>query len=251
MITQNHFSKKQRTIVTLQRVELSKKDLENKINTEYEILNEIDNSKTFDIEDMISCGSIKDIRGHKGHISYFSKSTIRQGKEFQYFEITIDDLSYNIEDYINRSKLESSNYEYYEGFSCNVKPNIRIGITHAKNDLELPVGSQSWSYGYRVKDGVLVNDGKYFYGNHPANEGDIIGIYVLIRPPKPDFLKESTDSVEKNNECLIKFSLNGVPQPQVVKGLYEGDYHLVVSAYNFARCRLNCGPTFKYESPIK
>jgi hypothetical protein len=192
--------------------------------------------------------SIHELTSQKGHFTYYSRQCISTGTF--YFEVGIKSLDYNIADYINSKRTDDVNKKYYDPILSNIKqysPTIRIGIINCQEDLEIPIGAGDYSYGYRSIDGVLINKGEYISGNKEFHTGDTVGVLVHLKPPKPEFLKaEENHQNEINEECYIKFYMNGEEQAKHIKGIMEGNYYAGLTLYNFAQCNINFGPDFKY-----
>lgn len=187
------------------------------------------------------------IEGIKGHINYYSHQTVVSGT--YYFEVTITSLEFNIQEYINNKRVDEYSKKYYDSLLFNIKkyvPNIRVGFVHASGDKNLPLGAEPLSYGYRAKDGAIINDGELLNYNQPFAQGDVLGIQVNLKPPKPDFLK-NLEVQEKNIECYIKYYINGVKQDFEFSGIKEGNYHACVTLYNFAEAIINYGPNFQFN----
>lgn len=186
------------------------------------------------------------IEGIKGHINYYSKQTVSSGS--YYFEVTIKSLEFNINEYINSKRVDEYSKKYYDSLLSNIKqyvPNLRIGLIHEKGDKDLPLGAEFYSYGYRARDGAIINDGEIINTNSILSKGDIIGVLVNLKPPKPDFLKNIITE-EKNSECNIKYFVNGIKQEYEFLGITEGNYHACITLYNFAEAIINFGPNFEF-----
>lgn len=196
---------------------------------------------------------IFELAGKKGHINYYSKQNISQG--LYYFEVEIISLEYNIQEYIYNKRTDEFSKKYYENILQNIKaymPNIRIGYVNSDGDLDLTIGAEKYSFAYRSNDGLLINDGEYIDGNLNYTKGDCIGALIHLKPPRPDFLKNSNaENSEKNLECFIKFYKNGVEQKEAFLGIFEGNYHAAVTLYNFAKVSVNFGPNFRYFNRIE
>jgi hypothetical protein len=184
------------------------------------------------------------LKGKKGHSSHYSKQTIETGTF--YFEVTVLSLDYNFAEYVNPRRIDEFSKKYYEPILQNIKgysPNIRVGFISAHEELDLPLGADEKSYGYRCSDGSLINDGDYLEGNSNYSQGDVIGALIHLKPPMPEFLRSNLSQV---NECYIKFFKNGIEQPKGFYGIIEGSYHAAVTLYNFSQANINFGPKFKF-----
>jgi len=195
------------------------------------------------------------LEGIKGHTNFYSIKPIQSGTF--YFEIKIKSLSFNVLDWINQKRIEDFSKKYYENILINTKsyiPNIRVGLSNYKCDLELPVGSDANSYCYRASDGVIITEGEIKGKNKLSENDDVIGVLVKIKPPMPDFLKakilENEDKNSLNSECFLKFFINGLEQPDYFVGLCEGDYHIVITLYNFAQAEIDFGNKLRYFDKI-
>jgi Set1/Ash2 histone methyltransferase complex subunit ASH2 len=159
-------------------------------------------------------------------------------------------MEYSILDYISSKRIDEFSKRYYDTIQNNVKdysPNIRIGLINEKGDLDLPLGAERYSYGFRVSNGILIHDGDYLNSGYNYSKGDIIGVLVNLKPPRPDFLKKDNED-EVNKECNLKFFINGREVETRFIGLYEGSYKPAVTLYNFAKASINFGPNFKYTN---
>jgi hypothetical protein len=186
------------------------------------------------------------IEGTKGHINYYSKQTISTGT--YYFEVFVRSLEFNIHEYISSKRVDEYSKKYYDSLLSNIKqyvPNVRIGLVHEKGDKDLPMGAEPYSYGYRARDGAIIHDGEIINLNKSYAKGDIIGVLVNLKPPMPDFLKNTVPQ-DKNIECNIKYYLNGIKQDYEFVGITEGNYHACVTLYNFAEASINFGPNFQF-----
>lgn len=191
--------------------------------------------------------NIFEVNGIKGHRNYYTKQNIDVG--IYYFEVTPFNMDYSILDYISNKRTDEFSKRYYEVIQNNVKdylPNIRIGLIHEKGDIDLPLGAEKYSYGFRIRDGTLINDGEYISTGYNYNRGDIIGVLVHLKPPRPDFLKSDGDDV--NKECHLKFYINGQEIESRFIGLIEGNYKPAITLYNFAKASINFGPIFKFTA---
>lgn len=188
-----------------------------------------------------------ELSGGKGHNNYYSKQLISTGT--YYFEVYIKSMEYNMQEYINEKRTDEFSKKYYDPILQNLKtysPNIRIGFINSSGDLDLCLGADTYSYGYRASDGGIINEGECSFNNTTFGKGDTIGVLIHLKPPMPGFLKNNTNGVEKNNECFIKYFVNGMEQPEVFRGIWEGNYAAAVTLYNFANVIVNYGPNFKY-----
>lgn len=195
------------------------------------------------------------LEGIKGHLNYYSLNPIQSGTF--YFEVKINSLDFNVNEWINQKRIDEFSKKYYENIITKPKlfsPNIRIGISHNKCDLEIPVGSDQNSYCYRLKDGALISEGDIKGHNISCENGDVIGVLIKMKPPMPEFLKakmlEYEEQISVNNECYIKFYVNGIEQQNNFIGLHEGEYHLVITLYNFAQAEIDFGNNLKFFNSI-
>jgi hypothetical protein len=124
---------------------------------------------------------------------------------------------------------------------------MRIGLINEKADIDLPLGAERYSYGFRVSDGTLIHDGEYVQTNYNYNKGDVIGVLIHLKPPRPDFLKTDNED-EVNKECHLKFYINGQVIERRFIGLFEGLYKAAVTLYNFSKASVNFGPHFKFNN---
>jgi hypothetical protein len=188
-----------------------------------------------------------DLKGRKGHINYYAKQTIDVG--VYYFEVTPTYLEYNFADYVYEKRIDEFSKSYYEPVLADIKtysPNIRVGFCHTQGDQDICLGAEEYSYGIRVNDGAIINDGLYDFNESPYVKGNVYGVLIHLKPPMPGFLKLKED--EKNNECFIKFFINGVQQPKMFRGIWEGEYKPTVTLYNFAQANVNFGPVYRYTN---
>lgn len=182
----------------------------------------------------------------KGHYTYHSKKTMISGD--YYFEVTLTSLDYDMISYIKMKCVDEIKKKYYDNILSNIKnyiPTVRIGIINSAGDLEIPIGAESNSYAYRSMDGALIMKGEYTFGNETMKTGDVIGCLVHMKPPKPDFLKtEETQPGlnDINEECYIKYYVNGREQIKKIEGIVEGNYHFGVTLYNYAEVNVNFMP---------
>jgi len=184
------------------------------------------------------------LKGKKGHSSHYSKQTIETGT--YYFEVTVQSLDFNFADYVNPRRIDDFSKKYYEPILLNMRayaPNIRVGFISAHEELDLPLGADEKSYGYRCSDGFIINDGDYLEGNSNYSHGDVIGALIHLKPPMPEFLRTTSTQV---NECYIKFFKNGIEQPKGFNGIIEGSYHAAITLYNFSQANINFGPKFMF-----
>eukprot|EP00347_Sterkiella_histriomuscorum_P009462 403341125 len=85
----------------------------------------------------------------------------------------------------------------------NVQPSLRVGFAvYDDQDLELPLGAHSRSYCYS-STGQLVTNSKNIYKqpNDSFCQGDVIGAFIYLKPPKPKFLQQNP----KNLLCWSQF----------------------------------------------
>ena len=61
--------------------------------------------------------------------------------------------------------------------------------------------------------------------------------------------EQAKNKIEVSDGSWIQFTVNGKPQPQVFKNIYEGAYHAGVSMYMHGRCKVNFGPNFVHKPP--
>ena len=189
-----------------------------------------------------------DIHGYKGHVNYYTKQNLELG--IYYFEVTPTNMDFNITEYISNKRTDEFSKKYYESILNNIKeyvPNIRIGFINNKGDTELPLGAEIYSYGFRVSDGVIINDGDYETNDYNYSNNNIIGALINLRPPRPDFLKNS-EKKDINNECYIKFFVNGVEMEKKFIGIHEGLYKAAITLYNFSKANINLGPNFHFKN---
>lgn len=242
--------------------------------------------------------------GDKGHFNYISKEFIEMSSKKQAFELKIENCSkFNYNEYF-KDKKKTGHYssEYFDNLikNGNYFPNVRFGIMHEYSDKRITVGTEFITYSYRTLDGALLNNGNLNLYNTYLREDDILGMVIVLRPPKPEFLKNKNSlsnenkskfsHVEKQNnnnnmlnkysncnldnrfttilnnkktnkdnseiynnmtineESYIEFYVNGDKQEYMFKGLYEGNYRLVVSLYNMSYVSLNCNSNnLKYK----
>jgi len=208
-----------------------------------------------------------ELNGGKGHTTYYSKTTINVGT--YYFELTMKQSSQTILDYLalNKKCEENKKHDdfmkkYYSNLYENPKqycPTVRVGILNQDGDLELPLGSNEFSYSYRNTDGFLINNGDYIIGNPIYGINDTIGVLIHLKQPMPDFLKQKENleinnkGVVKNPQSYIKYYLNGeLLQNQYFSGLWEGFYNVGVTLYNFANVSMKFAKKdLKYYSKIE
>ncbi len=195
------------------------------------------------------------LEGVKGHVNYISLNPIQSGTF--YFEVKIKSLDFNINEWVNQKRIDDFSKKYYENILTNPKcfsPNIRIGLSNFKCDLKNPVGSDQNSYSYRVKDGAIITEGDVKGNNFACVNNDVIGVLFKLKPPMPEFLKakmfENEDKNLVNNECYIKFFINGEEQQHSLIGLHEGDYHVVITLYNFSQAEIDFGNNLAYFNSI-
>jgi hypothetical protein len=189
-----------------------------------------------------------EIIGYKGHINYYTKQNLELG--IYYFEVIPINMDFNITEYISNKRTDEFSKKYYESILYNIKdyiPNIRIGFINSKGDSELPLGAEVFSYGYRVSDGCLINDGEYMKNDYNYLNNTMIGALINLRPPRPDFLKNS-EKKDINNECYIKFFVNGVEMEKKFIGIHEGSYKAAITLYNFSKANINLGPNYQYKN---
>jgi hypothetical protein len=195
------------------------------------------------------------LEGAKGHVNFYSINPIQSGTF--YFEVKIKTLDFNVSEWVSLKRTDDFSKKYYENILTNQKgfsPNIRIGLSHYKCDLEIPVGSDQNSYCYRVKDGALITEGDVKGNNFACGNNDVVGVLFKMKPPMPEFLKakmlENDDQNLFNNECYIKFFVNGKEQQCNFIGLHEGDYHVVITLYNFSQAEIDFGNNLAYFSSV-
>jgi hypothetical protein len=196
----------------------------------------------------IKYSNIFDLSGIKGHRNFYTKQNIDVG--IYYFEVTPNNMDYSILDYISNKRIDEFSKRYYEIIQNNAKdyqPNIRIGLIHEKGDIDLPLGADKYSYGLRIRDGVLISDGEYISTGYKYTRGDIIGVLVHLKPPRPEFLKTNHED-EVNKECHIKYYVNGHEIESRFVGLLEGNYKPTVTLYNFSKATINFGPNYKFTN---
>jgi hypothetical protein len=190
-----------------------------------------------------------DIKGRKGHINYYAKQTLNIG--IYYFEVTPTSMDYNFLQYVTeRRNNDDFSKIYYENVLTNIKdysPNIRVGFIHEKADQDVPLGAETYSYGLRVSDSAILNEGLYECNDQPFTKGNTYGVLIHLKPPMPGFLKMSSEK-DTNNECYIKFFINGVEQKKMFKGIWEGSYKPAVTLYNFSQASVNFGPNYRYTN---
>lgn len=126
-------------------------------------------------------------------------------------------------------------------------PTVRVGLISADNDLDIPIGAIGNSYCYRSIDGALIKGGEYIFGNESFKTGDIIGCFIHLKPPKPEFLKKEEEEAMNvlEDECYVKFYLNGKEQAQKIT-VSEGSYYIGVTLFNFATANVNYGKNVQF-----
>ncbi len=81
--------------------------------------------------------------------------------------------------------------------------------------------------------------------NEHLKTDDFLAISILMRPSKPKFLCLNEGKVDHS---YIKYFVNGEEQDVSFNFLAEGNYHFVVSLYNYAEVSLNTDKSkFKFE----
>jgi hypothetical protein len=192
----------------------------------------------------VTCCNIGILKGRKGHLNFTSKQAVSTGT--YYFEVSIVSTDYNFLDYIYPKRVDDFSKKYYENIlqnPLNYSPNVRIGFVQNSADFELPLGADEKSYSYRARDGSIIYDGMNKEGNQTYGQGDVIGVLIHLKPPMPEFLKNTSS---KTNECYIKFYKNGEEQKENFINIKEGVYHAAVTLFNFSQVQVNFGPKFQY-----
>ncbi len=191
------------------------------------------------------------LEGSKGHSNYISIQQIKNGTF--YLEVKIKSLDFSISDWINQKKTDEFSKKYYENISANpigFSPNIRIGLSHEKSDLEIPVGSDMKSYCYRARDGAIITEGEIKRINVPCENNDVIGVLIKMKPPMPEFLKEKIlEKGEKsllNSDCYVKFFINGKEVENNFFAISEGDYYIVITLYNYSKAEIDFGNNLEF-----
>ena len=117
---------------------------------------------------------------------------------------------------------------------------VRIGWSTRQGDLQAPLGHDKHGYAYRSISGSKVN-GSIRDDNYGASfgPGDIIGLY----------LKMDLEEIS-NNE--IRFFKNGKDQGVAFRGdeIPMGVYFPAIAVYQYARVRMNFGPSFVLQHDI-
>jgi hypothetical protein len=184
------------------------------------------------------------LKGRKGHLNFCSKQGVSTGT--YYFEVTIISMDHNFLEYVYARRVDDFSKKYYESIlqnPLNYSPNVRIGFVQNSADFELPLGADEKSYSYRARDGSILNDGSNKEGNQTYGQGDTIGVMIHLKPPMPEFLKNTSSNT---NECYIKFYKNGEEQKNCFLSINEGIYHAAVTLFNFSQVQINLGPKFQY-----
>ncbi|XP_071718507.1 protein TRAUCO-like [Rutidosis leptorrhynchoides] len=147
----------------------------------------------------------------------------------------------------------------------------RLGWSTEKGDLQVPVGYNGNSYGYRDIDGSKVHKAlREKYGDEGYVEGDVIGFYINLldgneyAPKQPQLVmykgqkyayaadaKEEPAKVVPGSEIYIYiFFLNGICQGSAFKDLNGGCYYPAASMYTLPHrticvVKFNFGPEFE------
>ena len=77
----------------------------------------------------------------------------------------------------------------------------------------------------------------------------MVGVYLHLIAEKPAFLRQAgsdTSKLEVSQGSYVSLYKNGVLQPHEFKNIYEGYYHVAVSLFMNARCKVNFGPHFDH-----
>lgn len=218
-------------------------------NSEEELVNEVEPFVEISVKnyalDFKSTRPVE-LHGAKGHCNYYSKLSTCSGT--YYYEVYVKSLDFNMNEFISSKRTDEYSKKYFDNILDNLKgyaPTIRIGFVNAVGDMELPLGADGNSFGYRNSDGALTNGGEIVDKNEPFSKAATIGVLINLKPPRPGFLKSVAE--EKNTECYIKYYLNGIKQDKEFLGILEGNYHAAVTLYNFAEVSINFGPNFNYN----
>lgn len=71
----------------------------------------------------------------------------------------------------------------------NTESRVRVGITTLDQNLEMPVGSEPFSYAYRDFNGAKYNNAKQEHYGEGYKLGDYIGILIHLGPRTPTNIK--------------------------------------------------------------
>lgn len=116
---------------------------------------------------------------------------------------------------------------------------VRLGWSTRKGDLQAPLGHDIHGYSYRDTSGSKINNSTRDddYGES-FGPGDIIGLYLKM------------DLEEVDNE--MRFFKNGKDQGVAFRGkdIPLGVYYPAIAVYQYARARINFGPSFILQHDI-
>ncbi|KAK1413581.1 hypothetical protein QVD17_35357 [Tagetes erecta] len=167
-----------------------------------------------------------------------------------------------------RGVMDGAWYFEIKVVSLGETGHTRLGWSTEKGDLQVPVGYDGNSYGYRDIDGSKVHKAlREKYGDEGYVEGDVVGFYInlpdgnLYVPKGPQLVmykgqkfacaadaKEEPSKVVPGSEiCFFK---NGVCQGSAFKDLPGGRYYPAASMYTLpdqSNCvvKFNFGPDFE------
>lgn len=132
----------------------------------------------------------------------------------------------------------------------DVPPQVRVGIATKTFDKETSLGSDPFSYAYKGEDGCIINDGIPVKYGEKYQAGDVIGVLLHMKPPKPSHLYTNKDpnTPDINEGSKLLFFKNGICEKIAFTDLHEGFYYASASLYMNARVKFNFGPDFE-KSP--
>lgn len=127
----------------------------------------------------------------------------------------------------------------------------RIGFSTAQTDLELPIGSDVFSYSYRDSDGSVFHQSrrKQYAGGYGPN--DVIGCMIGLSPQKPKVKGKKEEGPVVSEESWIRFFRNDEDLGVSFVDIYEGTYYPAVALYQFARVELATPQTLKYPERLR
>ena len=126
----------------------------------------------------------------------------------------------------------------------------RIGFSTLQTDLELPIGSDLFSYSYRDLDGSAFHQSRRRPYSHSYGPNDVIGCMIKLNPQKPKIKGRKEEGPVVSEGSCIRFFKNEEDLGTCFMDIYEGTYYPAVALYQFARVELATPQTLKYPDRL-
>ena len=126
----------------------------------------------------------------------------------------------------------------------------RIGFSTIQTDLELPIGSDQFSYSYRDSDGSGFHQSRRRSYSRPYGPNDVVGCLIKLNPQKPKVKGRKEEGPVVSEGSCIRFFKNEEDLGVCFVDIYEGTYYPAVALYQFARVELAAPLSLKYPDRL-